>query len=111
MPNYRVLGAIPLAYAIIVSGALIHNKRLRLKTDLSYGVYIYAFPIQQLLIIGGLASLNPVVFAIIAAIATLPLAVLSWFLVEKPALSLKSRFKRKSAATAGDHQPVSIDSG
>jgi peptidoglycan/LPS O-acetylase OafA/YrhL len=111
MPNYRVLGAIPLAYAIIVSGALIHNKRLRLKTDLSYGVYIYAFPIQQLLIIGGLASLNPVVFAIIAAIATLPLAVLSWFLVEKPALSLKSRFKRKSAATAGDHPPVSIDSG
>jgi peptidoglycan/LPS O-acetylase OafA/YrhL len=35
LPNYRVVGAIPLAYAIIVSGALIHNKRLRLRTDLS----------------------------------------------------------------------------
>ncbi|KUH94634.1 acyltransferase [Mycobacterium sp. IS-1556] len=106
MPNYRVIGAIPLAYAIIVSGALLHNKRLRLRTDLSYGVYIYAFPVQQLLVIGGLASLNPFVFAIIAAIATLPLAVLSWFLVEKPALSLKSRFKRTSAAPADTHQPV-----
>ncbi len=44
LPNYRVLAAIPLAYAVIVSGALIHNKRLRLRTDLSYGVYVYAWP-------------------------------------------------------------------
>lgn len=91
LPNYRVIAAVPLAYAIIVSGALLRNKRLRLRTDLSYGVYIYAFPIQQLLVISGLAFLHPLVFAIIAAIATLPLAVLSWLLVEKPALSLKSR--------------------
>jgi peptidoglycan/LPS O-acetylase OafA/YrhL len=98
LPNYRVLGAIPLAYAVIVSGALLHNKRLRLRADLSYGMYIYAFPIQQLLVICGLASLNPTVFAIIAAIATLPLAALSWFLVEKPAMSLKSRFKPRSIA-------------
>ena len=88
LPNYRVIGAIPLAYAIIVSGALV-RERLVLRTDLSYGVYIYAFPMQQLLVICGLAFLNPGVFAAIAAIATLPLAALSWFLVEKPAISLK----------------------
>ena len=91
---------IPLAYAIIVSGALIHHRRLVLRTDLSYGVYIYAFPIQQLLVICGLAFLNPGVFAVIAAVATLPLAALSWFLVEKPAISLKSRLKRRSAPAA-----------
>jgi peptidoglycan/LPS O-acetylase OafA/YrhL len=102
LPNYRLIGAIPLAYAIIVSGALIHNKRLRLRTDLSYGVYIYAFPIQQLLVICGLGIMNPIVFAIIAAIATLPLAALSWFLVEKPSLSLKSRLKRRSIARPGN---------
>ena len=51
LPDYRRgRPAIPLAYAVIASGALIHNKRLRLRTDLSYGVYIYAFPIQQLLV-------------------------------------------------------------
>jgi peptidoglycan/LPS O-acetylase OafA/YrhL len=98
LPNYRVLGAIPLAYAIIVSGALLHSKRLSLRADLSYGMYIYAFPIQQLLVICGLASLNPSVFAIVAAVATLPLAAMSWFLIEKPAMSLKSRLKRKSVA-------------
>ena len=36
-------------------GRPIHNKRLRLRTDLSYGVYIYAWPVQQLLVICGLA--------------------------------------------------------
>ena len=59
MPDYRVVGAFPLAYAIIVSGSLVHNKRLRLRTDLSYGVYIYAFPMQQLLIVCGLRFLKP----------------------------------------------------
>jgi peptidoglycan/LPS O-acetylase OafA/YrhL len=100
LPDYRVVAAVPLAYAVIVSGAMIHNKRLRLRTDLSYGVYIYAFPTQQLLAICGLVSLNPLVFFVVSTIATLPLAALSWFLVEKRALSLKSRLKRKWSASA-----------
>ena len=106
LPNYRLVAAIPLAYAIIVSGSLIHNKRLHLPTDLSYGVYIYAWPMQVLLVICGLAFLNPWVFMVVAAVATLPLAALSWFLVEKPAMSLKSRFARRTIAPAGDHYPT-----
>jgi len=102
LPNYRLVGAIPLAYAIIVSGSLVHNKYLTLRTDLSYGVYIYAWPMQQLLIICGLAFLGPFVFAIIAAAATLPLAALSWYLVEKPSLAYRSRIVRSSRATVGE---------
>jgi hypothetical protein len=41
LPNYRLIGAIPPAYAIIVSGALVH-AHLGFRTDLSYGVYVYA---------------------------------------------------------------------
>jgi peptidoglycan/LPS O-acetylase OafA/YrhL len=96
LPNYRLIGAIPLAYALIASAALIHNPRFRLPTDLSYGVYIYAFPMQQLLVICGLAILSPPLFAVVAAAVTLPLAALSWFLVEKPAVSLKSRLSKRS---------------
>lgn len=108
VPNYRIIAAIPLAYAVVVSGALIHNQRLRLRTDLSYGVYIYAWPMQQLLVICGLGFLHPLAFTVLAAVATLPLAALSWFLVEKRALALKSRFKRKARAPDGvpaDAQP------
>ncbi|MFA1703623.1 acyltransferase family protein [Mycobacterium intracellulare] len=101
VPNYRIIAAIPLAYAVVVSGALIHQQRLRLRTDLSYGVYIYAWPVQQLLVICGLGFLHPLWFAVVAAAATLPLAALSWFLVEKRALALKSRFKRKARVEDG----------
>jgi peptidoglycan/LPS O-acetylase OafA/YrhL len=93
--NYRLVAALPLAYAIIVSGALIRKARLR--HDFSYGVYIYAFPIQQLLATFGLAPLNPFVFFVVATAATIPVAALSWFVVEKRATALKSRIFRKSA--------------
>ena len=105
LPNYRLVAAIPLAYAIIASGALIHSKRLRLRTDLSYGVYIYAWPVQQFLVICGLGIMNPFVFALVSAAGTLPLAALSWFLVEKPAISLKSRLMRRSTGSVGNRQP------
>lgn len=105
LPDYRLLGAIPLAYAVIVSGALVHNKRFSLRTDLSYGVYIYAFPIQQLLVIGGLGNVNPIAFWVIATIATLPIAALSWILVEKPVLSWKSRLRSRRSTPARARQP------
>jgi peptidoglycan/LPS O-acetylase OafA/YrhL len=95
LPDYRPVAAIPLAYAVIVSGALIHNKRLNLRTDLSYGTYVYACPIQQVLVICGLGTMNVTLFAVVSVVATLPFAALSWFLIEKPAMRLKKRITRK----------------
>ena len=107
LPNYRILGAIPLAYGVIVTGALLHDNRLRLRTDLSYGVYVYAWPVQQLLVICGLGVVNPFVFAAVAASATVPLAAVSWFLVEKPSISLKSRFEQRRRASAAEPEEKS----
>lgn len=96
--NYRLIAALPLAYAILVSGALIRNITLR--NDISYGMYIYAFPVQQLLATFGLASLHPIVFFLVAALCTVPLAAASWFVVEKRAMALKHRKKRQPAGAA-----------
>ncbi|WP_165690524.1 acyltransferase family protein, partial [Mycobacteroides abscessus] len=45
LPNYRVVGAVPLAYLVIASGAMLKHRSLNLRNDLSYGVYVYAFPV------------------------------------------------------------------
>ena len=100
LPDYRLVGALPLAYLVIVSGALIHHPRWNLRTDLSYGTYVYACPIQQVLVIAGLATWHPLLFAIITTMLTLPFAAMSWFLIEKPAMRLKSRISRRGPQPA-----------
>jgi peptidoglycan/LPS O-acetylase OafA/YrhL len=59
--------------------------------DFSYGLYIYAFPVQQTLIALFPSWHRPEHFAATYAAALL-CAALSWRLVEAPALSLKKRF-------------------
>lgn len=91
LKDYRVLGAIAVAYLVIWIGGAIRNPRWQLKrVDISYGMYIYAFPIQQILVLVGLGSLPPLVFAVVAAAAIAPVATASWFVIERPALRLKA---------------------
>ncbi len=63
--------------------------------DLSYGVYLYGWPVQQAVVAlfpaaGALALFFP------ALALTLAVAALSWYLVEKPALGLKRRLLARS---------------
>ncbi len=57
--------------------------------DVSYGVYLYAFPVQQALIQLLPSTLNGWWLAVWASLVTVFLAALSWFLVEKRALTKK----------------------
>lgn len=68
--------------------------------DFSYGIYIYAFPVEQVLAqMRGPGQLPPLLFALMALGCTAPLAILSWTMVERPALGLKRRFGGASAET------------
>ncbi len=66
--------------------------------DYSYGVYIYGYPIQQT-IAHFSAKQNALIDFAIALPITLLVACASWHRVEKPFLSLRSRFK---SSTAGE---------
>ncbi|HLK59434.1 MAG TPA: acyltransferase [Chthonomonadaceae bacterium] len=57
--------------------------------DFSYGIYLYAFPIQQLLLHAAHGSLTPLVTFVLAFPLTCLCAALSWHLVEKPFLKKK----------------------
>lgn len=64
--------------------------------DFSYGVYLFAYPIQQTLICYIQPQLTPLRLFFLAFPLTLLLAAISWHCVEKPALRL-----RKSVAPVG----------
>jgi peptidoglycan/LPS O-acetylase OafA/YrhL len=69
-------------------------------TDLSYGVYLYAFPVQQL-IASNAWGRNVWVMLIVSIPVTLVMALASWHLVEKRFLAMKaSRFIDRDPAEA-----------
>lgn len=61
--------------------------------DYSYGIYIYAFPLQGLAV-WLWAPMSPLTNIALALPITLLLAVLSWHLIEAPALALRHRLGR-----------------
>ena len=80
-------------------------SRIGSKVDLSYGIYLYAWPIQNVLI-WHYRHISPwLLFGLSATMAGV-CAYASWTFVESPSLSLKGRFLRrlpnqpKSAASA-----------
>ncbi len=58
--------------------------------DLSYGTYLYAFPIQQLTLFYLGTGLHPLALFLIATPLTAILATMSWTFVEKPFMRLKA---------------------
>jgi peptidoglycan/LPS O-acetylase OafA/YrhL len=64
-------------------------RRLTAPGDVSYGIYVYAFPVQQSVAALWGPGLRPGVMLAIALPVTYALALLSWRLIERPALRRK----------------------
>jgi peptidoglycan/LPS O-acetylase OafA/YrhL len=64
-------------------------RRLTAPGDVSYGIYVYAFPVQQSVASLWGPGLEPGVMLAIALPVTYALALLSWRLIERPALRRK----------------------
>ena len=88
--------------ALVVGGLVIPTVSAWTgRTDLSYGLYLYAWPIQQLLLHHWPSMALPIHIALSLALS-LASAALSWPLVERPALNLKTRASRRSPAVPGE---------
>jgi peptidoglycan/LPS O-acetylase OafA/YrhL len=73
-------------FAAFLPGKLNHFGK---RGDFSYGIYIYAFPIQQLIVYITKNTISLTGLILLSAGVTLVLAIASWHLVEKKALNLK----------------------
>ena len=96
-----------IAYVLLWLSTVLPSPAVARRHDISYGVYIYAFPVQQLLVYAGAHRFGLVAYDVLAALATAAVAVVSWRLVERPALRwARHRFRSPPAVSAsGDGVP------
>ena len=91
------LASIFFSYAILWLSCNLPPKVMRLGSinDYSYGLYLYSFPVQQVLSRLEIQNLGLPIFIFLSLLATIPLAILSWRFVEKPALEFSRIFSSK----------------
>ncbi|MGI8879700.1 MAG: acyltransferase family protein [Jatrophihabitans sp.] len=86
----RVLAALPMAYLCLWLARVLPFHKLGRRNDISYGMYVYAFPVQQLLTYTPMAKWHTIPLALLSMAAVTPLAFLSWRFIEQPTLRFKS---------------------
>jgi peptidoglycan/LPS O-acetylase OafA/YrhL len=62
--------------------------------DLSYGLYIWHFPVLQLLVLNGLFRSNPWTALALGTVLSMMMAFLSWHLIEKRFLKRSSHYRK-----------------
>jgi peptidoglycan/LPS O-acetylase OafA/YrhL len=83
------LGSMPIAFLLLQLGTRFPPSKVGLRYDISYGIYIYGWPVQQLLVLAfPNQQLSPLLFILLTCAVVTPLAWLSSALVEKPAQKL-----------------------
>jgi peptidoglycan/LPS O-acetylase OafA/YrhL len=88
-----VLATLITTYTVLVLAyhPRVQAPRFNRSGDYSYGLYVYAFPIQQTIMLHA-PRLTTVELLIPAFLVTLAVAAVSWHFLEHPILGLKSRF-------------------
>lgn len=77
---------LPFITIILMLSLLLPLKKIGSRYDVSYGIYIYGWPVQQCLAMSGLPFVvGPGIFGVVSLLATFPLAWLSCVLIEGPA--------------------------
>ena len=93
--EYYHVAALPIAYLTVWIGLLNPPATwLVSKGDYSYGMYLYAFPIQQLVVYLAMPQVSFLTTFAVALVLTFAFAVFSWHLVEKPFQMLKKHVRR-----------------
>jgi peptidoglycan/LPS O-acetylase OafA/YrhL len=87
---YRPMLFLAETYGILWLGLTRGVPTIDPKADLSYGTYLYGWPVQQALV-ALFPSAAALTLLMPALAITLAAAALSWHLVEKPSLALKAR--------------------
>jgi peptidoglycan/LPS O-acetylase OafA/YrhL len=98
LPIYDWIMPFFLGYLLLALTQLLpeYLKKIEKAGDFSYGIYLYHFPIQQIISLIGIQQFGFGYYFISTFLLTLPFSILSWHFVEKPANSLRYLFAPRS---------------
>jgi peptidoglycan/LPS O-acetylase OafA/YrhL len=96
---YHALAPLPLAYVLFFLALRLPLSWCDRRGDFSYGLYIYAYPVQQTLVFFGVQRLGVALLIAASFALTAPLAVASFVWIERPALRLKDVGRRRRDQT------------
>jgi peptidoglycan/LPS O-acetylase OafA/YrhL len=90
LPWFRVFMPLALCYTTLWLMCRLPLRNVDRRADLSYGIYIYAFPVQQMLTMFHANRFGLTAYFALSLLVTAPLAAASWFAIEAPAMRLKN---------------------
>ena len=109
VPGWGVqASALFVTYGIIWLSTALKQPLLIAKNDISYGVYIYAFAVQQLLAVFGGYEWGRFWFSVVAAVLTVPLAAASWLWIERPIMRRVRGATSRKKFPSNDHNASSM---
>ena len=92
-PKFFALGVVALAYAVAYFGLAARpvGHRLVALGDASYGIYVWGFVVEQLVVLAFRSHISAIGVFAVAMPATWIIGILSWRMIEKPMLRFKPR--------------------
>ncbi|MEU8329215.1 acyltransferase [Micromonospora sp. NPDC048839] len=90
--GFFAVGLPAFAYLVLFAAVSLPKRvsTISRRNDYTYGIYIYGFPVQQLIALFGGARFGMVAYIVLSLLGALLFAMLSWHLVERPALGFKT---------------------
>ncbi len=94
------------AYLLFVIGFTpLRHAEARKLPDVSYGLYLYGWPVQKL-VVAAMVAPAPLVVFLLSLAGALAAGAASWFLVEKPAMSFRRTRRAPAASVLPLAQPM-----
>jgi peptidoglycan/LPS O-acetylase OafA/YrhL len=87
-PAFAATLVVGVVYGVLWCAYRLPAMRWPRDLDLSYGLFLYGYPVQQI-IMSGFPTLSPMALCAAATAVAIAVAAGSWFLIERPALRWK----------------------
>jgi peptidoglycan/LPS O-acetylase OafA/YrhL len=98
--EFNLILPLALPYVVLYLAHRLPFEKVEQWGDFSYGIYIYAFPIQQCLALANFQRFGFAAFLLTSVVLALVAGMASWFALERPVMEWARNLVRKHVATA-----------